>query len=467
MTVLFVIPDCLGIRNFLHSRVLEILIQKGNQVAVWHTFDEQVLAQMQLHPSVRFHRLPAWREGVIERLLREAKVYAQLVRFCQRDNNILALRQRFRAAGGTQKKIIALAAFLLGCLFSGRHGSGRLARWHSRAARANNLVAFRQTLMDVNPNLVFCTHQRAAYAVPCLEVARELKIPTATFVYSWDNPPKGRMAVSADFYFAWSKHMAAELMTYCPDITERQIKITGTPQFEPYFNPDLTISREEFCRNNGLDAARPIVCFSGGDSITSPYDHHYLADVANELTHWPQATAPQLIFRPIPADLSTRYDSVVASNPAIAVSKPRWRMPEGEASWEGVIPLREDSALLANLVTYCDAVINLGSTMGLDFAMKGKPAININYNTQGVDEARWTIRDYYRVPHFKTVHQLNPVFWINSRAEIRQVLAQALGGVEEKKLAREKWKETLVQHPPELASERIVRAMEDIILLPR
>ena len=88
-----------------------------------------------------------------------------------------------------------------------------------------------QTLQKEKPALVFCTNQRPA-SIDRFS-AQDLGIPTAAFIFSWDNLPKATMVVETDYYFVWSEHMKKELFFYYPDIKNEQVFVTGTPQFEP------------------------------------------------------------------------------------------------------------------------------------------------------------------------------------------------------------------------------------------
>ena len=110
--------------------------------------------------------------------------------------------------------------------------------------------------------------------------AQELGIPTATFIYSWDNLPKATMVVEPQYYFVWSEHMKRELLNYYPFLDPENILVTGSPQFEPHLDPELRQERSEFYREHGLDLSREYLCFSGDDSTTSPDDPQYLADTA-------------------------------------------------------------------------------------------------------------------------------------------------------------------------------------------
>ena len=112
--------------------------------------------------------------------------------------------------------------------------------------------------------------------LPCLPPGK-LGIPTATFIFSWDNlTSKGRIAAPFDDYLVWSDCMAEELLRYYPDVTRRQVHVVGTPQFDPYDDDDLRLSRDDYFRQIGADPARPLICFSGGDAGNCPDDPHHV-----------------------------------------------------------------------------------------------------------------------------------------------------------------------------------------------
>jgi hypothetical protein len=281
--------------------------------------------------------------------------------------------------------------------------------------------------------------------------AHALKIPTAVFIYSWDNLPKGRMAVYADTYIVWSDHMKEELLGYYPDVREERVHVVGTPQFENYFNESLRVPRERFFADLGLDTGRPVVCFSGND-ITSPFDPDFLEDLAFSLRAVAPERRPQILFRRSPVDTSDRFDGVLGRYPEIVVSNPLWQMVR-DGDWSQLVPTEADGALLANVVYHSDIVINVGSTMGMDFAIFDKPAIYVNYNPAGKEHI-WNIHEVYQLPHFASVHKLQPVFWANSPGELGELVMYALGHREVKKMEREAWVRLIVKPPLGRMAER-------------
>jgi hypothetical protein len=159
-------------------------------------------------------------------------------------------------------------------------------------------------------------------------------------------------------------------------------------------------------------------------------------------------------------DRTARYQSVLRQYPEIAVSEPLWQA-HSAGDWSQVVPLREDVALLANVVKHCDAVINLGSTMAMDFAVFDKPGLFLAYNP-AVPRDNWNVLDLYQLPHFQTVHELQPVYWVRSANELQAQVIHALRVPQEKSAARQAWLRRHAEHPLDQASERCAQALEQL-----
>jgi len=463
-----------GLRNFLCSRFLDDLARKG-PVVVWHSLPEDSVARFQgpvglgeTPPGrVRFERLPPLRDGLLERLLRQAKVFAQL--WWQRKNGADVQLSRLRPPKRFRARMLWKAARRLGRWGGGRRRILALDRLHRRAAGSGKRLApYRAFLEKERPDFLFCGDQRSLDGVPALLAARALGIANGVFIASWDNLPKGRMPVSADHHFVWSDFMKRELLTYYPDVAPRRVHVVGTPQFESYFEAERIVPREQFLRGLGLDPARPVVCFSGDDVLTSPHDPLYLEDLASGLASVAAAGRPQILFRRCPVDWSDRYDRVLAEHPEIRVSDPLWKAGSGE--WSGVVPTPEDVSLLVNVVRHCNAVVNLGSTMAMDFAAHEKPCVYVAYDPRpraDVTEEKpraagagaWDVHRTYELPHLKSVHELQPVYWASSREDLVPAVLRAVRFPREKRGERRAWLRRHVAQPMSGASERLVDAI--------
>lgn len=467
--ILLLVPDGVGFRNFVLGSLPSLLVGRAELVLL-HALPAAALEQAELETRFRsVEQMPTYREGIVARVLRDAKSLGQIFWRKAEDAGDLQLEQR-RPRGRLRSRALGHAARVLARLVGGPRRLEWIARCHERVLRYGRAArGVRKSLREMQPDLVFCTHQRASTATPWMAVARELGIPTATFVFSWDNPPKGRMAVAADEVLVWGEAMREELQVYEPSRSKETLHVVGTPQFEPYFEA-TSRSRTEFCVDHGLDPNRPIVCFSGGDYASSPRDPDYLADLALALRGEERGSRAQILFRRSPADTSDRHRRVLERFPEIAECPPLWLAPT-VGDWQHVMPTAEDLRLLNEVVQHCDTVVNVGSTMALDFALQDKPSLYVAYEPSGEGGppepegsfgANWSLLEAYRLPHFRLVHELDPVVWVRSRDDLALSVATVLEGNDGTELARAAWIERLLTAPLQEASERIACTLLEI-----
>lgn len=463
MKTLLLLPDGVGLRNFVITSFMSLLCEKGD-VLVWHALPESIIHHhVDIYAGkIRWQFLSQHREGQIPFFFRRAKLIAHLNWQNEPGTDVI-----FKYSGNHGHGIYWLRNWIVDVFARALSGSHRHILWLDRQhARAVERTSYFQTYLDFltheKPDVVFCSHQRSEPAVPVMLAARKLGIPTATFIYSWDNLPKGRMAVHADYFLVWSEHMRDEMLRYYPDIAKERIFVVGTPQFEHYFNNSIIEPRETFLRNHQLDPARPVICFSGDDLTTSPHDPDYLEDLALALQQFPKETRPQILFRRSPTDMSGRYEPVLNRYPEIISVEPAW-VNLADNDWSKVIPTEEDLRLLVNTVKHCDMVVNVASTMALDFAINHKPAIYLAYNPDSWSAREvWSINDVYRYPHFNHIGQFNPIYWAKSKAQLAGLIQKALANPNDMEVQRQAWVEFLVKTPLDEASIRCANALFQI-----
>jgi len=280
---------------------------------------------------------------------------------------------------------------------------------------------YRQIFERIRPTALFCSQQLSLDSLPAVVAAKELGIPTVAFVFSWDNiTSKGRIVAPFDYYLVWSNHMRNELLHYYPRIRENQVHIVGTPQFEPYAQPELLAPRDQFLRTLGADPDRPVICYSGGDAGTCPEDPEHVRVLLELIRSGEIKRNPQVIVRPVPVDDGTRYAALRSAFPELLFSSPRW-VRSKNGTWSDFLPLPEDITLLANLTEHVDMNINLGSTMTLDFSIHDKPVVNIAFDVANPPVFGLPLYDfYYGYEHLQPVIQFQASRIARSRGEFAE-----------------------------------------------
>ena len=444
MRIVFLLPDGVGIRNYLYSNLFRYLKDENLEVSIWHHLSPQSLQGVREYYTIDLHdeNLPGYKESLKEKFLRESASYARLLHNKKITGNETILDNWNPAKKSTKHKIFYGLVEHYGKSLKEYDQILKTERRHRNAIRNSKYFSdFLEFLKREKPDIVFNTHQRAVTAVPAMEAAKMLGITTVTAIYSWDNLPKARLATRADYYLLWSEYMRKEFERYYPEIPKEGMKVTGTPQFDFYHDESLWMEREEFCRLYGLDPTKKIICFSGDDKRTSPYDPDYLADLADTMMQMDPAERPQILFRRCPADFSDRYDTVLQRyKDLITVADPLWNRDAGK-DWSLFYPSFDDVKLLVNIARHGDLVYNVGSTMAHDFAVFDKPACYIRYDQPHT--AGWSVETIYRFQHFRSMEGLDAVVWIDGKEEILPKIRQSLEHPTEVAKDRRKWLEII------------------------
>jgi len=443
--VLFLVPDGVGIKNYLYSDIINH-IKVNAFITIWSPLPIEAFNDVKRIHNIDFgyKKIRLSPENTLTRLYREATTYARLIHNSKLQNNPTILTNWRRPNYSFKVKVLYKCAEILGRFFSKKYS--RILNFEKKSILSispNSINVYLNDLKELKPSSIFITHQRVAGLMPICLAAKKLKIKTNTAIFSWDNLPKARLAVKTDYYFVWSKWMKNEMKDFYPEIPEDNVKLVGTPQFEFYLDDKRIVSRTEFAKKHGLDTNKKWICFSGDDITTSPYDQLFLKDVAESL--YSQKEIIQIIFRRCPVDFSSRYDGVFNKYKDLIVPiDPIWNI-ESETGWAGYFPKYEDINMQVNLSYHCDLVINLGSTMALDFAAYSKPCLYLNYNPS--DDNTWSTKIIYNFQHFRSMQDLNPVGWIADKKLILEQVKNALNNSEIIAPDRKKWMEVLVLHP--------------------
>jgi hypothetical protein len=335
-----------------------------------------------------------------------------------------------------------------------------IVKYEKKTKYYDNCLA---VLAREKPDFVFCTNQRTTLALAPILAAETLKIPTGTFIFSWDNLPKATLVLEPNFYFVWSNHMKMELMSYYPFIKESQIRVTGTPQFEMHTSADSICKKEAFFTEHHLDINKKYICYSGDDITTSPNDPIYLEDTAKAVIGLnKEGHRLGIIFRRCPVDFSNRFDPVLEKYKEIIVAiEPKWEKI-GDA-WNNVLPTKADMFLQLNTIAHTEMVINLGSSMVFDYVALRKPCAYICYNIPNTYKKNRSVADIYDFVHFRSMPSKDVVLWIKSPEAMPEIILQGLQQPAEVVKNAQDWFEKINLHPSGDASMRILSAISQII----
>lgn len=455
MRLLLLVPDGVGVRNFLLEPCGSVL-RKAAEVRVLTGFPTHLLPESWRNCAAA---MPVYREGVAGSFLRYSLAYAHLWRW---DTPAMRFVRRMPVRGGWKVRALHAAAKTAGRAMGFEGGIHALeAALQALVRRRGEVRAYRRMLEEWTPDAILCTHQRPTIVLPVVMAAREMGIPTATFIFSWDNlTSKGRIAAPFEHFLVWSPLMKAELLRFYPDVNEERVHIVGTPQFDSYADESRILPREEFFARIGADPSRPLICYSGGDSTTCPNEPAQLEAVLELSRRGAFAGNPQWLFRPSPADSGGRFAKVRERYPELLFVQPRWIYPAG-GGWTHIVPTQEDVWFLANLTAHADVNVNVASTMTLDFALRDKPVVNIAFDVDAGGRSRpWL--EYYSFDHYRPVVELGGARVARSPEELARHVNAYLADPSLDREGRRRLVELEVGAPVGTAAMGVVAAMREI-----
>lgn len=465
MKIILIVPDGVAVRNFLYSNFLDELQKKGFEIHVLYQIPEYAIKEVNevTNAIKEYHRIPYFTEPALARTLREVGVYARLLHNKKVLHNETIMCFWNNKKKGFKRKVLAKVSETVGFFLSKSYSSILFLENYYVKIMAKTKIynEVGKIIKAINPDVVLNLHQRSITSSPIINYCNANNIKTATMIFSWDNVPKARLISRYKYYFTWSELMKNELKITYNEIKDKQIIVTGSPQFECYFDEKIKMTKDDFFKEYNLSHHKKTICFSSNDT-SSPHEVNYFQDICEELDKLEEHQKPQIVFRRNPVDKSNRFKDVLSKfKHLITEIEPDWKTEnEGDVHFNAVFPKLNDNRLLVNTVMFCDAVVNLGSTMAHDFAVLDKPCLYLNYNP--VENSLFPVEEVYQFQHFRSMKGLDAVVWINNKSEISNKIILALNQPNEVAKDRKKWMERIIQHPLSQCSENIVGKLSKI-----
>jgi hypothetical protein len=458
--VFIFLPDEGGLRNFAFSAFKDIGDKKGFHIFYWNNsiypikeklgYNEVKIKDTSVHPLTPLYC----------RARKRVELNVSKKKFEDSVYDTYKFPLNFKGYKNTLKSLFI--SFLIG-FYGSEKGLKKLRKKIETLERRNPKYQLCKIQLQAHrPDLVFCSNQRNTQAISGLLAARDLGIKTACFVQSWDNVPKAMQILEPDYYFVWSDLMKQELLKYYPYIKEKQVFVTGTPQFEMHFNTDLAKSRNVFFEQHNLDIKTKYICFSGDDETTSPLDQYYLEDLANAIRSLnTKGFNLGIIYRKCPFDLTDRYDKIINKNQdIITVINPIWERIDGASM--GILPQKEDLEMLYNVCEHSEFVTNVCSSTVFDFVAHNKPCVYYNYEQPQLKKGIRDIGQNYDYVHFRSMPSKDAVIFCYDKQSLEGLLKQILDGELSNVEAGSKWFKTVAGSTPTESSMNIWDAITKI-----
>ncbi|MFD2828770.1 hypothetical protein ACFSYG_19990 [Leeuwenhoekiella polynyae] len=376
-TLGIVITDGVGFRNFVLSTFLDEAARSFHKIVIFSGLPNTAFPELDA-AKFTIVELPVFTETKKNWFWRKLKEVAHLQKH-KTNPGIADNYEMNKAKSWSPHGLLVRAVYAVSSVFHSEKNILKYENFQEQSFADDAVVKqYGQLVQEHQPDLLFFTHQRPPFIATLVFWAKKLKIPTASFIFSWDNlASKGRMAASFDYFLVWSELMKNELLRFYPFTKPEAVSIVGTPQFEPYVLPQFDIPRAEFYATFGLNSEKKILCYSCADATIGPNDPLVIATLAEGIRNG--AIEPcQLLVRTSPAEDESRFAETKAKYSEIKWNHPKWELTrEGHPEpWSQRVPNLEDLSMLKAILKFCDLNVNMLSTMSLDFMLFEKPVVN-------------------------------------------------------------------------------------------
>lgn len=257
--------------------------------------------------------------------------------------------------------------------------------------------------------------------VPILRAAKELGIPTLTFIASWDNVWKmermirfGKPQVVSDHFVVWNVMMRDHLLRIFPVLRPEQVVVIGAPRFDYFSHHDQIPSEDELRNYLGVPPDGKLIHFSS----TELYPMDYIVKTIKRSQADQPAASPLHFFVSVhPGGDLAHHQSMAKYGALIGYSF--GRQPVSPVPDFRYNPSVKDIYMHVALFKYSAMLINQSSTTVMESLLADVPIINVAFGKK-FDWWHWyrsmVYRDFFQ--HYADVIMSRATSLVKNRREL-------------------------------------------------
>ncbi len=248
------------------------------------------------------------------------------------------------------------------------------------------------------PSLLLTTHAHLYKEWEVLNAAHSTGVPSLGIVRSWDNIHKG-IRSRPQKLTVWNEVNKQELLDF-EQYPEKDIVITGAPQFDQYFKAENLQTREAFFAKKGLDPSRPLLFFASlGYFFVGNDETEWMDRIIEGLDNGDIQGNPQVICRLHPFSKYEHFEKY-KQHPSVHLSYCTRYWPS--LTW---YMTKADMIEMANMLAHSDVVITPGSTVTLEAAIFDVPTVVPIFHTYQPERMKAYFKTWVLGKHFARIKQ--------------------------------------------------------------
>lgn len=421
------IPSVWGIRNIVHSGVLQSLNEAGIEVHLLlrhlpHT-------ENGYHFAHKLHQISM--PQVIKRVPGKAFLDGIIYSAFMQSNGIRSYpiySRWFRRSETPKQRLRSSLIYTLGRLISFPSIYYRMhALSESLYRRGVDLVPIREHLTQISPDLLwstaYITYDEHAYVT----AAQDLNIPVLSSILSFDNLTSRTSYLQRFYHYTvWSEWMKQQLVRFYPHVNPEQVTVTGTPQFDFHRKREFCLTRQDTLALFGLGPNDRYFVYGASPQRLAPDELLLVKQLVRKMSQCEELKRYKVVVRLHPLDDWSRWDVETDHKGNLIVSG-AWMTRPDSGGWAFITPMEQ--IRLVSLLTHAEACINIASTIGLDAAVLDRPVIGIDFRDEPHAPHDILYEEYY-AEHYLPLVETGAVRVASSWDQLMDLMNEAISSPE-------------------------------------
>jgi len=296
---------------------------------------------------------------------------------------------------------------------------------------------------------------------PILRIAKQMNIPTITFIASWDNVwkierlMKNNIPIAIpDHFIVWNSMMKEHLLRIIPEISEANIVIIGAPRMDYFAQKDRIASKQEVYTAFGLeDVSRSLIHIA----TTELYPMGYIGrTIQRSIARGDIPDNPYIYASVHPGGVLKKHHELVDSGAVVRFSPGRKdTIPLVSFRYA---PTEKDIFFLLGVFMHASVLINHSSTVALESMIADVPVISVTYGMR-FDWWGWYRSMVYRdfKQHYADLLSDEATYIAASPTDLIKNINAAIAHPDEKRSNRAMTVQKMITTTDGTASEKVLK----------
>jgi hypothetical protein len=210
----------------------------------------------------------------------------------------------------------------------------------------------------------------------------------------------------ADYLRRANSHLSAD-----------RVAVVGSLHLERFLKPAGALRRAEFCRQAGLEASRPFVCYTAAAPRAVTGEESIVATMLETIER--HRSRPQVLLRLNPREDGERFRPLQSRFKNLVIQKPCWEW-DPDNDWNA--PLPQDLDTWVATVHHAAFNVSIPSTVTLEFSAAGRLTLNICFDAKPLPPEASNAR-FWDAPFYERIRNSSLVAGAFSESDFRELLA--------------------------------------------